>query len=260
MWLRSSALGSVLLALLPLQTAQAQEATWRISAGHESFDFRDIAKNKPPVDGSPVVWRGDGPALTIDHTRRQPFRLHRFDLTVSSNGRFAYDLGVGESARPAGDHASFVSGQYDYRRYFGRSLWLSGLHGGVGVRGIGGRRSLRHNYGGAVELVETDVTGTIALVGAVRFTRFNRLDVEAEWTNGSTLAHGNQRHTGNVVSDFPSWGAGWFTEIAARADVRLWRRLGLLVWAGQDGEGLLFNHHSHSSTRARLMIGVTYAQ
>jgi hypothetical protein len=242
----------------PSPSADSPAVTWRASAGHESFAFRDIARSKPPVDGSPIVWRGDGPAVTLDYGRRRPFRLHRFELTVSTNRDFVYDTGVSVTSRPAADAASFLTGQYDYRRYFGRRVWLTGLHAGVGLRGIGGRRTLRHTFGGDVELTETDVTGTIALVGTLRFARSKRFDVEAEWTNGSTLAHGNQRHAADVTVDYPSWGGGWLTVVGARGDVRLRPRLSAVFYAGRDGEGLLFNHHSHSATRARLALGVTY--
>jgi hypothetical protein len=244
----------------PSPSADSPAVTWRASAGHESFAFRDIARSKPPVDGSPIVWRGDGPAVTLDYGRRRPFRLHRFELTVSTNRDFVYDTGVSVTSRPAADAASFLTGQYDYRRYFGRRVWLTGLHAGVGLRGIGGRRTLRHTFGGDVELTETDVTGTIALVGTLRFARSQRFDVEAEWTNGSTLAHGIQRHTADVAVDYSSWGGGWLTVVAARGDVRLRPRLSAVFYAGRDGEGLLFNHHSHSATRARLAVGVTYAR
>lgn len=244
---------------LPSPRADAPAVTWRGSAGYESFAFRDLARSKPPVDGSPVVWRGSGPAVTLDYSRRRPFRLHRFELTASSNGDFVYDTGVSVTARPAADTASFATGQYDYRRYFGRRLGLAGLRAGVGVRGMGGRRMLRHTFGGDVELTETDVTGTIALVGTLRLTRYERLDLEAEWTNGTTLAHGNQHHAADVTVDNPSWGGGWLTVVGARADIRLRPRLAAVFYAGRDGEGLLFNHHSHTATRARFAFGVTYA-
>ena len=262
---------AAIVVALPLDAARAQTptpssgadspaVTWRASAGHESFAFRDLARSKPPVDGSPIVWRGDGPAVTLDYSRRRPFRLHRFELTASTNGDFVFDTGVSVTSRPAADAASFVTGQYDYRRYFGRRVWLTGLHAGVGVRGIGGRRTLRHTFGGDVELTETDVTGTIALVGTLRFTRSERFDVEAEWTNGTTLAHGNQHHVADVTGDSPSWGGGWLTVIGARGDVRLRRRLSAVFWVGRDGEGLLFNHRSHTATRRRVLFGVAYAR
>ena len=50
--------------------AQAQTApfdgTWRAWAGHDTFRYRDTAKSSPPVDGSPVEWRGAGPILGLD--------------------------------------------------------------------------------------------------------------------------------------------------------------------------------------------------
>jgi hypothetical protein len=261
---------AAILVALPLDAARAQTstpsppaeravATWRLSAGYESFAFRDLARSKPPVDGSPIVWRGDGPAMTLDYSRRRPFRLHRFDVTASSNGEFVYDTGVSVTSRPAADAASFLTGHYDYRRYFGRRMGLTGLHAGVGVRAIGARRTLRHTFGGDVELTETIVSGTGALVGTLRFARSERFDVEAEWTNGTTLAHGTQHHVADVTVDTPSWGGGWLTEIAARGNVRLRPRLSAVFWVGRDGEGLLFNHRSHTATRARLTLGVTYA-
>jgi hypothetical protein len=240
--------------------AGAPAVTWRASAGHESFAFQDLAKSKPPVDGSPIVWRGDGPVVTLEYSRRRPFRLHRFELTASSNGDFVYDTGVSVTRRPDADTASFLNGHYDYRRYFGRRVWLTGLHAGVGVRGIGARRTLRHSYGGGVELTESVVTGTGALVGTLRFTRSEQFDVEAEWTNGTTFAHGNQHHVADVTADNPSWGGGWLTVIGVRGDVRLRPRLSAVFSLSRDGEGLLFNHHSHSTTRGRVMFGVSYAR
>ncbi len=240
--------------------AQTQASAWRVSAGYESFAFRDLARSKPPVDGSAVVWRGQGPALTVDYGWRRQFRLHRFEVTTTSNRGFVYDTGVSVTARPSRDSASFLFTQYDYRWYLRKAVGLAGLHGGVGVRGIGGRRTLRHNFGGGIELSDTIVTGTGAFVAVLRFTRFERFELEAEWTNGSTLAHGNQHHVADVTVDTPSWGGGWLTEIAVRGDVRLRPRLAAVFWAGRDGEGLLFNHRSHTATRARFVVGVTYAR
>jgi hypothetical protein len=111
---------ATIVVALPLDVARAQTptpspsgdsptVTWRASAGHESFAFRDIARSKPPVDGSPIVWRGDGPAVMLDYSRRRPVRLHRFELTVSTNGDFVYDTGVSVTSRPAADAASFLT-------------------------------------------------------------------------------------------------------------------------------------------------------
>src|SRR4030095_8129857 len=97
----------------PSPPAGAPAVMWRASAGYEAFAFRDIARSRPPVDGSPIVWRGDGPAVTLDYSRRRPVRLHRFELTASTNRDFVYDTGVIVTSRPSADSASFVSGQYD---------------------------------------------------------------------------------------------------------------------------------------------------
>src|SRR4029079_15842926 len=170
----------LLLVLLAVGDAAAQNSaaptsneraavSWQVSAGVESFSFRDNARSRPPVDGSPMAWRGHGPALTLDYSRRRPFRLHQFELTASSNGGFVYDTGVGLSKRGSDDGASFLFGQYDYRRYLARQVGLSGLRGGVGVRGLGGRRTLRHTFGGGIDLSDTTVTATGAFVATLRF-------------------------------------------------------------------------------------------
>jgi hypothetical protein len=238
---------------------RAQTSTWRVAAGAESFTFRDIAKSRPPVDASPVRWRGSGPTLAIDYDRTRPLRLHRFGMTASANGGFVYDTGFDVTTRPDEDSASFVAGRYHYRRYLARPLKIMGLHAGVGVAGFGERRVLRHHYAGDIELTEKNVTGTIAIVTALRFRRSDRFGVEATWTEGASLAHGNQRHVAGVTSDHPSWGGGWLTDLAASADVRLTARAALRFSYGHDGEGLLFNHRSNHVERRRVMAGLTYA-
>lgn len=264
-------LGSaLLLVLFAVAGAAAQDpaapagnarpaVTWQLSAGVESFSFRDVAKSRPPVDGSPVRWRGSGPVMTVAYDRVAPLRLHRFDLTASSNGSFVYDSGIDVTERPGGDSATFITGRYDYRRYLKRRLLMTGLQAGIGVRGIGERRDLHHHYAGEVELTETSVTGTIAYVAALRFRRSDRLGLELEVADGATLAHGVQRHTDVVATDV-SFGGGWLTQWAAHADVRVTRRSALQVSYRHDGEGLLFDHRSYATGRQRLLLGVTYAR
>ena len=262
---------ALLLLLFTVDDAAAQSSasptssappviSWQASAGVETFSFRDIAKSRPPVDGSPVAWRGQGPALTVDYSRRRPFRLHQFELTASSNGGFVYDTGVGITRRGSDDGATFVFGQYDYRRYLARKVGLDGLRAGIGVRGLGGRRMLHHTFGGGIELSDTALTATGAFVATLRFARTERAALEAEWTNGTTLAHSNQHHAADTAVDAPSWGGGWLTEVAVRGDVRLSHRLAAVAWLGHDGEGLMFNLRSHTSTRARFVFGMSYAR
>src|SRR5262245_19952059 len=181
-------LGAALVVLLPLDCVYAQGTAWKIWAGHESFTFRDVARSRPPVDGSPVVWRGSGPTLTVGHERSRPFRLHRFEVTASTDGGFVYETGVDVTPRPGGDSATFVAGRYDYLRYFRRHLFVDGVQAAIGVRGLGERRVLKHHYGGDIALDETDVTGTVAYIAAVRVTRFRRLGLDVELADGATLA------------------------------------------------------------------------
>src|SRR4051794_6637632 len=37
------------------------QSGWVVSAGRESFTYRDIARSGPPADASPVSWTGVGP-------------------------------------------------------------------------------------------------------------------------------------------------------------------------------------------------------
>src|SRR5262245_5954435 len=108
------ALAATAGAQTPASGGDAPSVTWRASAGHESYAFQDLARSKPPVDGSPIVWRGGGPVVSVDYSRRRPFRLHRFEWTATSNGGFVYDTAVGVTPRPSNDAASFVFVEYDY--------------------------------------------------------------------------------------------------------------------------------------------------
>ena len=111
-------LSALILLLVPFDAARAQDVTWRVSAGHESFAFRDIARSKPPVDASPVVWRGGGPAVTVGHERSPAvspasFRNGPRPPTAASSTTQGLDV----TPRPPGDSASRSSpARYDYRR------------------------------------------------------------------------------------------------------------------------------------------------
>lgn len=250
----------LLAAALPVRPAHGQTAEWHVSAGRESFAFRDTARNSPPVDGSPVRWRGSGPIVTVEYDRTRPLRRHQFELTLSSNGGFVYETSVDVSARPPDDAARFLALRYDYRRYLARTLGIDGLRPAIGVRGIGERRTLHHQYGGDIALTQTDVTGTIGFVAAVQFRRSDRFTAELAWTNGSTLAHGVQRHEAGVVADDASWGAGWLTDLMVQGAVRLTTRLAVAASWGENGEGLLFDHRGYAAERRRFTAGVVYAR
>jgi hypothetical protein len=119
---------------------------------------------------------------------------------------------------------------------------------------------LQRHYAGDITLHETDVTGTIFYIAALRFTRLRRTTLEVELADGATLAHGSQRHVSDVESIDTSWGAGWRTDLAARAALRLTARSALLVSYRRDGEGLLFDHRSYAAGRRRVLVGVSYGR
>ncbi len=259
--MRTSLVVFALVVSPPPAAAQAPpDVTFRVTAGHDTFGFRDVAKSKPPFDASPIEWRGGGPIVTFDYARRRPLRLHRFEASVASSGDFTYETGVGTVARPPEDEAGFLEGQYDYRRYLARDLLVGGLHAGVGVRGIGERRVLRHHFGGNVALTETDLAGSIAVVAALRFRPSDRFGAELEWGNAATLAHSRQHHEADVVADDESWGGGWITDLTAYGDVRVTRHTAMVLSYTRRGEGRMFNHRAYASTRNRVMAGVMYAR
>jgi hypothetical protein len=217
------------LAMTPL-AARAQsppQTTWRATAGYETFSFRDVSSSRPPVDGSPVRWQGTG---------------------------------IGTVPRPSSDGASFVEGQYDYRRYLARELGVGGLHAGIGVRGAGERRVLEHHYGGDVTLTETDVRASIAIVAALRFRPNDRFSAEAEWSNAAALLHGRQLRVADVSFEKTGWGGGWTTDLAARGEVRVAAHVAAVIFYLRRGEGLLFDLRSYTAERHRVMAGITYAR
>jgi hypothetical protein len=252
---------TVILALVVCApvTASAQTSAWTASGGVESFTFRDVARSRPPIDGSSVAWRGSGPTLSVTYDRAQPFRLRRIEITASSNGNFGYETGVGVTSRPGSEAARFFSGSYDYRRYFNRRLLIDGLQAGFGVRGLGERRMLRHDYTG-VEVTEREISGTIAWVAEARFRRANRFSLSAELSDGATILHGTQRHVSDVTLDNPGFGGGWLTDFVARADVRVTARAGLKLTYRRKGEARLFNHRSYADARQQFLVGLTYGR
>jgi hypothetical protein len=269
-WCLSVVLSRIVIALgvamTPLaagaQSAEPPQSAWRASAGYETFSFRDVASSSPPVDGSPLRWEGSGPIVTVDYDRARPLRLHRFGASVSSHGDFSYETGAGTVPRPSDDGTSFLEGQYDYRRYLARELGVRGLRAGVGVRGAGERRVLTHHYGG-VTLTETDLSGSVGVVAALRFQRFgprDRFGAELDWTNAAALLHGHQHRETEISIENSGWGAGWVTDLAARGEVRVGAHVAAVISYMRRGEGLLFDLRSYTAGRQRVMAGITYAR
>lgn len=240
------------------QTAPA-DSTWRAWAGHDTFRFRDTAKSSPPVDASPVEWRGAGPILGLDWDRERPFRLHRFDVAFSAAGGFVYDTGIGTIPRPDDESARFLEGGYEYRRYFARAIGIRSLQAGIGVRGGGERRTFERRRGGN-ELTDTTTAGSIAGVAALRFRPAGRVSADVDWGNAAVLTRGRQHLVAGTESEKASWGGGWFTDLTARVNVRVTERTSLAAAYGGRGEGWLFDLRAYTDERRRIVAGVTYAR
>ena len=61
---------------------------WFAAAGPESQSFRDISRGGPPVDASPVEWKGSGPSLALGYERRDVRRFHRFSADIAAARSF----------------------------------------------------------------------------------------------------------------------------------------------------------------------------
>jgi len=240
------------------QTAPA-DGTWRAWAGFDTFRYRDTAKSSPPVDASPVAWRGTGPILGLDWDRERPFRLHRVNVAFSAAGGFVYDTGIGTISRPGEESARFLEGGYEYRRYFARAIGIRPLHAGIGVRGGSERRTFERRRGGNQQ-TDTTTAGSIAVVAALQYRPAGRVSADVEWGNALALTRGRQHLVAGSESEKTSWGGGWFTDLTARVNVRLAARTSLAVAYGGRGEGWLFDLRDYTDERRRIVAGVTYAR
>ena len=254
----------LMAACLALPTsAQAQTApadgTLRAWAGYDTFRYRDTAKSSPPVDASPVAWRGAGPILGLDWDRERPFRLHRVNVAFSAAGGFVYDTGIGTIPRPEEESARLLEGGYEYRRYFARAIGIRSLHAGIGVRGGGERRAFERRRGGN-ELTATTSAGSIAGVAALRFRPAGRVSADVEWGNAAVLTRERLHLVAGTESEMASWGGGWFTDLTARVNVRLAERTSLAVAYGRRGEGWLFDLRAYTDERRRIVAGVTHVR
>jgi hypothetical protein len=168
--------------------ADSLTAGWFVSAGAESQSYRDISRGGPPVDASPIKWRGSGPSISLGYERAGVRRLHRATVDVSHARSFQYEGPVQRMAASREDRLRRIEARYEYRRYPLDDLFMRGFDAGAGVQGIGRRVSytraastfgLQHN---------TEVTAAIACVAAARLYRWARWSADVEWINGISAA------------------------------------------------------------------------
>jgi len=247
------ALGTAVLCTYAV-LAQAQ---WSVSAGRETFTFRDVARSGPPAEASPVEWTGSGPSLVVTHDRTSARRAHRFNLDVASAGAFAYAGPVRRADAHANDRAFRLEGRYEYRRFIFRDRLVRGLEPGVGVQVMGRRLSLNRHIG--ADTLEMTATGTAAaIVAAATFQRWPRWSAAVTWTNGIAFLREHDVHSADRLSDVYLWGGGWLTDLSLSGTVRIASRAWVTASYLTTGEGTAISHHNYAFGRQRFAMGVTY--
>ena len=234
--------------------------SWQVEAGRDTVALRDIARTGTPVDASPVAWSGDGPALLVRHTRPSGRRQHRFELTATHAGRFAFKSPLESIARPAGDVFNRVEARYEYRRYLFSNVLVRGLDIGAGLQGGGTRTQLTRHFDGDLEVRESRIAFRTALVAAVRFRWGSRFGFEVDWANGGHIDHATERHSADAGSNITRSGGGWLTDLVVAADVAISQRASIAIQYLSSDEWLFSSHRNFTTARRSWNVGVVYAK
>lgn len=233
------------------------QAEWSASVGRESFTFRDITRNGPPAEASPIAWTGNGPSLFAIYERASTLRAHRFNVDVASSGSFEYAGPLRRKDAGVDDRAFRLDARYEYRRFILRDRFVRGVDAVIGVQGIARRLALTRHIAGTQHFVSSG-TG-LAGVAGVRFHRSPRWNAELAWTNGLTVLREHDTHSVDALADVHLWGGSWLTDLALSGTARLSSRASLTASWLRTGEGNAITHHSYAFSRGRLAVGVTYA-
>lgn len=233
---------------------------WTVAAGVESLWWRDVARMGPPVVASPVSWEGQGPALYASYDRGRRSRLHHFEATFASAGRFELRSPVRIAAPPGDDGAWHIGGKYEYRRYFWRDLWMNGFDAGLAVEGLGEHLSFTRHFDPVFELHTglTQLGGTGVL--AARLERWSRWSVAVAWGNGITIGRSTARHRGESETALSTWGGGWLTNLEIRGDVRVASQTRVFAAWLSSGEGRIGTHDTFTFGRSRFTAGAIYGR
>jgi len=235
-------------------------AGWFVAAGAESQSQRDISRGGPPVEASPVEWRGSGPSISLGYERPGLRRLHRVTLDVSQARSFSY-RGPVQSARAATeDRLARLEGRYEYRRYPLDDVFVRGLDLGVGVQGIGRHVRATRAASAFGRQHNSEISAAIACVAAARIHRSARWSADVEWVNGIAASRARETLDVDPLADARRNGGGWLTDLSARVSIRLAERMALNVSYLRTGEGTMVSHNAYATSRERLAVGVTYAR
>jgi len=262
--MRYAALAGLMLVSSTPAFAQAPAplaaTTWRFEGGHDTLDFRDIVRAGPPVDASPVFWRGSGTGMMVQHDRDTGPRLHQFTFAFRRVGSFVYHSPLGDRARPSSDRYQVVEGRYEYRRYFFDNVAMRGLDGGLGVQAIVEHSARRRTVPDALVADETMTSYGTAFVLAARLRRWSRWRFDLAWVNAFRLARLGETYSADAAAARTRWGGGWATELMMALDVRFAKQLSLGVTWRHTGDGTMSSHRSFTTSRDLVTAGVTYAK
>jgi len=236
--------------------AMLAQSGWSVSAGRESFSYRDVARAGPPADASPVEWTGAGPSMSVLYERGNEKRAHRFTFDVASAGSFAYEGPVHRADAASNDSALRVEGRYEYRRHFFRDKMLRGLDFPLGVQGMSRHLSLERHVADTATFTSNGVglTGSVGL----RFQRWPRWSAEVAWVNGVAFLWEHDTYSIDPLADVHLNGGGFLTDFSASGRLRLTGRAFLTASWLQTGEGNYVSHHNYVFSRERFTMGVTY--
>jgi hypothetical protein len=240
----------------PLETSTSG---WSVLAGYEVFALRDISRSGRPPDASPVSWRGSGPSVVGRYDIGRGRSSHAIEVTAARARDFSYVGPTRSTPALASDLAGSFAGTYEYRRSPWRNVMFDGLDIAVGAQGLATRTGFDRHITQALA-TRTRITGAgFAGVIAIGLRRFERLRVDASWSNGAVRSHRTTRHSSNGEAEGYS-GGNWLSNIVVRVDWRVTRTTRLAGAWRRAYDGYSSSHYSYAGHRHAIELGVSYAR
>jgi len=233
---------------------------WSVTAGYETFEFRDISRNMNPPDASPVKWRGEGPVVSARYQHTRPRSSHAADVTFSDFGHFEYVSPSRTIAGAGGDAGSQIEAYYEYRRHFWRDLGVRGFSLGGGIQGIGARLALERHISTAVETSTRIAGGGAAGIVVAQFDRWNRFSAQVAWANGGIVSNRHTEHSADRQSAVSTSGGNWLSDLTVGADYRITPLLHVTGGWRTQAAGYSSSHMSFAAERHSITAGLVYVR
>lgn len=246
---------SLAFALVTVPLSAQPRSTWSVMTGIEQFEFRDIVRAGPPVDASPVVWHGRGPAVTLERDRSTRTRSHILNITILDARAFTYVTPARSLMADGNDAARRIESRYEYDRRVLSRVVPSALDLAVGIRGSGSYLGVTHDIDPSLDIGFSTRQAGAAFVAAAAFARGRRVWVDVRYGNGIAIAwiQPNGGHSG-------ASGGGWTTELETAVNVRITPATGITGRYVARGDTLLGGHRSFATNTPGFLVGVRYAK